>query len=90
MSQKTDALTQPTIDKLKSIQEEQNNMIIALGQVAVRRRELQVTLDDLSEKEIEFGNRIDKSMNEMNMELAELDKQYPNGQIDLEAGTVIY
>jgi len=26
----------------------------------------------------------------MNTELAELDVKYPNGQIDLEAGTVLY
>jgi hypothetical protein len=90
MEQKTETLDQSVIDKLKSIQELQNNMVIGLGQVAVRRREIEKQLEELNSKEIEFGDKLDSSMDEMNSELAELDKQYPNGQIDLDAGTIIY
>jgi hypothetical protein len=90
MEQKTEQLEQSVIDKLKSIQEEQNNMIIALGQSAVRKRQLQSQIADIESQENEFGNRIDKSIADMNTELAELDIKYPNGQIDLEAGTVVY
>jgi hypothetical protein len=90
MEQKTEQLEQSVIDKLKSIQEEQNNMIIALGQSAVRKRQLQSQIADIESQENEFGNRIDKSIADMNTELAELDIKYPNGQIDLEAGTVLY
>jgi hypothetical protein len=90
MEQKTEQLEQSVIDKLKSIQEEQNNMIIALGQSAVRKRQLQSQIADIESQEKEFGNRIDKSIADMNTELAELDIKYPNGQIDLEAGTVVY
>tara|TARA_B110000285_G_C14577788_1_gene360737 strand:+ start:22 stop:294 length:273 start_codon:yes stop_codon:yes gene_type:complete len=90
MEQKTETLEQTVIDKLKSIQEVQNNMVIALGQVAVRRREIEKQLEELKSKEVEFGVTLDSSMDEMNTELAELDKKYPNGQIDLDAGTIIY
>ena len=90
MEQKTEKLEQSVIDKLKSIQEEQNNMVVALGQVAVRRREIEKQLEELNSKNIEFGNKLDSSIEEMDSELAELDKKYPNGQIDLEAGTIIY
>jgi aromatic ring-opening dioxygenase catalytic subunit (LigB family) len=90
MEQKTEQLEQSVIDKLKSIQEEQNNMIIALGQSAVRKRQLQAQIADIESQEKEFGERIDKSISDMNTELAELDVKYPNGQIDLEAGTVLY
>jgi hypothetical protein len=90
MEQKTEQLEQSVIDKLKSIQEEQNNMIIALGQSAVRKRQLQSQIADIESQENEFGNRIDKSIADMNTELADLDVKYPNGQIDLEAGTVLY
>ena len=88
--QNTEKLEQEVIDRLKAMQEEQNNMVIGLGQVAVRRRELEKQLEELNSKEIEFGSKLDSSMDEMNIELADLDKKYPNGQIDLEAGTVIY
>lgn len=90
MEQKTEKLEQSVIDKLKSIQEEQNNMVVALGQVAVRRREIQKQMEELGLKEDDFGNRIDASIDEMNVQLAELDTKYPNGQIDLDAGTIIY
>jgi hypothetical protein len=90
MEQKTEQLEQSVIDKLKSIQEEQNNMIIALGQSAARKRQLQSQIADIESKEEEYGDRIDKSIADMNVELAELDIKYPNGQIDLEAGTVVY
>ena len=90
MEQKTEQLEQSVIDKLKSIQDEQNNMIIALGQAAVRKRQLLNQISDIDEQEEEFGKRIDATISNMNLELAELDKKYPNGQIDLEAGTVLY
>lgn len=90
MEQKTETLDQSVIDKLKSIQEVQNNMVIALGQVVVRRREIEKQLEELNSKNIEFGNKLDSSIEEMDSELAELDKKYPNGQIDLDAGTIIY
>jgi hypothetical protein len=90
MEQKEDILDKEVVEKLKGIQDEQNNMVIALGQVAVRKRDLQKQLEELVEKEIEFGLRIDKSINEMNIELGELDKKYPNGQIDLDKGVIYY
>lgn len=90
MTQKTEQLQPEVVEKLKKIQDEQNNMVIALGQVAVRRRELQKQLDDLESKESEFGERLDKTIEDLNSELGELDKKYPNGQIDLESGTVLY
>jgi hypothetical protein len=90
MEQKTEKLEQSVIDKLKSIQELQNNMVIGLGQVVVRKREIEKQLEELNSKNIEFGNKLDSSIEEMDSELAELDKKYPNGQIDLEAGTIIY
>ena len=90
MEQRQEKLDDALVSMLKQIQEEQNNVVIALGQVAVRRRDLQKQLDELSAKEAEFGDRLDKSLNHMNSQLAELDKKYPNGQIDLEQGVVYF
>lgn len=90
MEKKTEALDKEIVEKLSKIQNEQDSMVIALGQVAVQRRQFQQNLDELSKKEEEFGVRLDKSIDELNIELGELDKKYPNGQIDLENGTIIY
>lgn len=90
MEQQMEQLQPEVVESLKKIQEEQNNMVIALGQVAVRRRDLQKQLEELSQKEMEFGQRLDNSLEKMNTELGELDKKYPNGQIDLEKGVVYF
>jgi ubiquinone biosynthesis protein Coq4 len=90
MEQKTEQLDVELVESLKAIQDEQNNMVIALGQATVQRRQLQKQLEELSKREEEFGQRLDKSIAQMNVDLAELDKKYPNGQIDLEKGTVIW
>jgi aromatic ring-opening dioxygenase catalytic subunit (LigB family) len=90
MEQQMEQLQPEVVESLKKIQEEQNNMVIALGQVAVRRRDLQKQLDELAQKEMEFGQRLDNSLEKMNTELGELDKKYPNGQIDLEKGVVYF
>ena len=90
METKTEQLEPQLVESLKAIQDEQNNMVIALGQAAVQRRQLQKQLEELSKREEEFGQRLDKSIAQMNVDLAELDKKYPNGQIDLEKGTVIW
>ena len=90
MEQQMEQLQPEVVESLKRIQEEQNNMVISLGQVAVRRRDLQKQLEELSQKEMEFGERLDNSLEKMNTELGELDKKYPNGQIDLEKGVVYF
>jgi K+/H+ antiporter YhaU regulatory subunit KhtT len=90
MEQRQETLQSEVVESLKKIQEEQNNMVIALGQVAVRRRDLQKQLDELSKREEEFGQRLDNSLEQMNKELGELDTKYPNGQIDLEKGVVYF
>ena len=90
METKTEQLDPQLVESLKAIQDEQNNMVIALGQTAVQKRQLQKQLEELSKREEEFGQRLDKSIAQMNVDLAELDKKYPNGQIDLEKGTVIW
>ena len=88
--QNTEKLQPELVEKLKKIQDEQNSMVISLGQVAVQRRQFEKNLEELRKKEEEFGLRLDKSITEMNIELDELDKKYPNGQIDLDKGTIIY
>jgi hypothetical protein len=90
MEQNTEKLQPELVEKLKKIQDEQNSMVISLGQVAVQRRQFEKNLEELRKKEEEFGLRLDKSIMEMNIELDELDKKYPNGQIDLDKGTIIY
>ena len=76
--------------KLKKIQEEQNNIVISLGQITVQKRTLKKSISDLEKREVTLGESLDKSIEILNKELAEIDGKYPNGQIDLEKGTISY
>lgn len=90
MEQRTEQLQPDVIERLTKLQNEQNDGVIALGQLAVRKRQLTAELERTTQREEEVGSMIDKSIQTLNTELAELDTKYPNGQIDLEKGIIIY
>lgn len=90
MQNKTEKLDSNLVSKLKKIQEEQNNIVISLGQITVQKRQLSKSIEDLEKKEVNLGTSLDKSIEILNKELAEIDGKYPNGQIDLEKGTITY
>lgn len=90
MQNKTEQLDLNLVAKLKKIQEEQNNIVISLGQITVQKRTLKKSISDLEKREVTLGEGLDKSIEILNKELAEIDGKYPNGQIDLEKGTISY
>lgn len=90
MEQRTEQLSTEVIEQLKKLQNEQNDGVVALGQLAVRKRQLKAELDRVTSREEEIGSMIDKSIEQLNKDLAELDTKYPNGQIDLDKGIIIY
>ena len=90
MEQRTEQLSTEVIEKLTKLQNEQNDGVVTLGQLAVRKRQLKAELDRVANKEEEIGSMIDKSIEQLNKDLAELDAKYPNGQIDLDKGIIIY
>jgi hypothetical protein len=90
MQNKTEQLDLNLVAKLKKIQEEQNNIVISLGQITVQKRTLKKSISDLEKREVTLGEGLDKSIEILNKELAEIDGKYPNGKIDLEKGTITY
>jgi hypothetical protein len=90
MQNKTEQLDLNLVVKLKKIQEEQNNIVISLGQITVQKRQLLKSIEDLEKRELTLGESLDKSIEVLNKELAEIDGKYPNGQIDLEKGIITY
>jgi hypothetical protein len=83
-------LEKSVFEKLKSLQSDINLSIVTFGEIHIKRRELQTELQKLEEYEESVQNGYDKFTLELNTELAELQKRYPNGEIDLSDGTISF
>jgi chromosome segregation ATPase len=79
----TEKLEVSLVDKLKELNDKKNELIINVGQLHLDIKQLNTLI---STAEIEFEN----TNKELNGLLSNLEKQYPNGEIDLVEGTVIF
>ena len=79
----TEKLEVSLVDKLKELNDKKNELIINVGQLHLDIKQLN-TLISTAETEFENTNK------ELNLLLSDLEKQYPNGEIDLVEGTVIF
>jgi seryl-tRNA synthetase len=76
--------------KLQKLNTDINSLFTALGQSYIRKRELINETERVS-KSISDSEESYESLNkEFSNILADLDKKYPNGQINLAQGTVTY
>jgi hypothetical protein len=79
----TEKLEVSLVEKLKELNNKKNELIINVGQLHLDVKQLN-TLISMAEVEFENTNK------ELNLLLSDLEKQYPNGEIDLVEGTVIF
>jgi len=85
---KTENLDKEILDRLRFLRDETDKIVIFLGQLAVQERTLKKRLHEVEDNQEKYGAMNDKYIFELEEKLAELDKKYKNGQIDLEAGTI--
>jgi hypothetical protein len=71
------------VEKLRELNNRKNELIINAGQLHLDIKQMNVLLS-VVETEFESTNK------ELNGLLSDLEKQYPNGEIDLVEGTVIF
>ena len=71
------------VEKLKELNNKKNELIINTGQLHLEIKQLE---NVISVVELEFDN----TNKELNKLLSDLEKQYPNGEIDLLEGTVTF
>jgi hypothetical protein len=90
MAQKTENLSKETIDKLTENQGKINNSILNIGQAELRIIKLQKEIEQIKLMKAQFEADYDKIDLEFNDYIKELEKVYPNGEIDLQAGTVTF
>jgi hypothetical protein len=90
MAQKTEQLPKETLDKLVSYQNQANELILNLGQVHLRIRELKLEIERLESVKAGVETESDKIGLEFNEVIKDLEKTYPKGEIDLKEGVVIF
>ena len=90
MAQKTEQLPKETLDKLVSYQTQANELILNLGQVHLRIRELKLEIERLESVKAGVETESDKIGLEFNQVIKDLEKTYPKGEIDLKEGVVIF
>lgn len=83
MATKTEQLPQEVVEKLKKYQLDSADLINELGQIEVRFLELKKYKKSIEETFINLKSELDKN-------LAELEQKYPNGEINLNDGTVSF
>lgn len=83
MEKQTQKLESSLVEKLKELNTRKNELIINAGQLHLDIKQMNTVL---SVVETEFEN----TNKELNGLLFNLEKQYPNGEIDLVEGTVIF
>ena len=90
MAQKTENLSKETLDKLTENQGKINNSILNIGQAELRIIKLEKEIEQIKLMKAQFESDYDKIDSEFNEYIKELEKVYPNGEIDLQAGTVTF
>jgi adenylate kinase len=90
MAQKTENLSKETLDKLTEKQAKINNSVFNIGQAELRIIKLEKEIEQIKLMKTQFESEYDKIDLEFNEYIKELEKVYPNGEIDLQAGTVTF
>ena len=90
MAQKTENLENEIVERLRFLRDETDKIVIFLGQLAVQERTLKRRLREIEDNQEKYGGMNDKYIVELEEKLGELDKQYKNGQIDLDKGTITF
>jgi hypothetical protein len=79
----TEKLEVSLVEKLRELNTKKNELIIDAGQLHLDIKQMNVLLS-VVETQFESVSK------ELNGVLSDLEKQYPNGEIDLVEGTVIF
>jgi hypothetical protein len=90
MAQKTEKLEQDVLDKILKAQNESNQLIFELGQISLRNRELDAEIAGLKKIKTDMEDKFDNLSLQLENTLSDLRRKYPNGEVDLQEGVVIF
>jgi archaellum component FlaC len=90
MATQIEKLQPEQLEKLKEFQAKSNDIIVSLGQISIRTKDLNTEIKRLESVKETLESDFDKNSNELNTFLKELEVKYPKGEINLNEGTVIF
>lgn len=90
MTTQTTQLDPAVVQQLSELQARRTSLVSTFGHIYVRRQELNEEFEKLYELETEANTSYTNTNKEVNSILETLRTQYPNGSIDLQAGTITY
>jgi hypothetical protein len=90
MAQLKESLSADVLNSIKEKRDEVSNLVMELGQISLRTRELRNELVNLDQIKISMETRFDAVNEEVKGILAELEVKYPKGEIDLNEGMVYF
>jgi hypothetical protein len=90
MAQIKEQLNVDVLNSIKSKRDEISNLVMELGQISFRHRELRNELLKLDQIKISIENRFDEVNEEIKSILVDLEVKYPKGEIDLQEGVVYF
>jgi hypothetical protein len=90
MTQSKESLSADVLDTIKSKRDEVSNLVMELGQITLRSRDLRNELVKFEQLKTSIEIRFDEVNTEMTNILKELEVKYPKGEIDLNEGVVYF
>jgi hypothetical protein len=90
MAQIKETLQTEIIDKLKYNQAQANEAVVNLGQIELRIIDLKDDLDAVQQFKEDVLKSYRTAVDTINTELKVLEEKYPNGEVDLNEGVVIF
>jgi len=90
MAQKTEQLPKETLELLINSQTKATELILSLGQIHLRIRDFNNQIVKLEESKLQIEAEIDSSSKQFVELTRALEVQYPQGEVDLNQGIVIY
>jgi hypothetical protein len=90
MTQIKEVLQTEVIEKLKFNQAQANEAVVNLGQIELRIIDLKDELDAVQQFKEDVLKSYRTAVDTINTELKVLEEKYPNGEVDLNEGVVIF
>ena len=88
MAQKVQKLSDEQLQKIGDLQNKISETLLSLGEGHLRLRDLNSELERIKEIIKKYEQEFDSFNAQYNEILSDLEKQYPNGELDLAQGTV--
>jgi hypothetical protein len=90
MEKIVEKLSQEKFDKILEYQKDANQLILELGQIQIQERDLKFQLKKLEQIKDASCEKFDTISLQLDNILGDLQKNYPNGELDLNEGTITY